>query len=79
MRIPQMVIDTILEKGYYLAKGAAILNDVVIVGMNQPLPSFRALTLKTPESVAYFNNEISDEWMIFRKLDNLHYVDASTV
>lgn len=71
MLVSQKVIDGMEAKGFYMAEGAAVINDVVVVELRHPFRSTRAMTLKTQESVNVFNNEVSPgAWAVFRKYDN---------
>ncbi len=70
MAISQEYIENMSEQGYYVAKGLAVLGDVVAVYLKYPFEQTRALRLKTPDSVEAFNNDTdSKDWIIFRQLD----------
>ncbi|SGZ03537.1 hypothetical protein [Moritella viscosa] len=73
MLVSERVINGMERRGYSQTKGAALLNDVVVVELRHPFPSTKTLTLKTQESVDLFNKEVSlDSWGIFRKNDHVN-------
>lgn len=68
MKVSQDYINKMQDKGFYVATGLAILNDIVAVALTYPQEMTRAMRLKTPESVKAFNDDLdSKDWVIFRK------------
>ncbi|NRB79178.1 MAG: hypothetical protein HRU38_10985 [Saccharospirillaceae bacterium] len=75
MLVSKRVIGEMDSRGYGLAKGAEIINDVVVVELRHPYSSTKTLTLtlKTQESVDLFTKEVdSDAWGIFRKHNHVN-------
>lgn len=66
-RVAKLAHEQLVDLGYSLVSGAAILNDVVSVELSNPYPQMRTMTLKAPESVACFNLECGNDWRIYRK------------
>lgn len=68
MKVSKNYIRKMQDNGFYVAKGLAVLNDIVAVTLALPHEHTRAMKLKTAKSVEAFNNDMNTEdWVIFRE------------